>query len=65
MGIIVPPLMARVKDRGNLPVKIAAERALMHALQVHKDPNVLSQYTSSVSAEVNRFHKHILQKGFN
>jgi HEAT repeat protein len=33
LGIVVPPLLERAKDRSALPVKIASERALLRFLQ--------------------------------
>jgi hypothetical protein len=37
----VPQLAAAVRD-SNAHVKLAAERAMMHALQVHTNPDVLA-----------------------
>ncbi|KAL6074695.1 eIF-2-alpha kinase activator GCN1 [Balamuthia mandrillaris] len=34
VSLVIPPLMIRVKDRSSLPVKLAAERALLHVLRI-------------------------------
>jgi len=47
---IVPALFARVKDRSSMPVKLAAERALLHALRVKTNPELLTIYANKPSA---------------
>jgi hypothetical protein len=38
---MVPPLVVALKDT-NMTVKLAAERALMHVLQIHTQPATLN-----------------------
>lgn len=58
--------MGMVKDRSNFPVKLASERALLHVLQIHTQPNVLSQYASTLDAANSRalldYGKRVLAK---
>lgn len=58
--------MARLKDRTNLPVKLASERALMHVLQIHKDANVVKEYCSKLAPDTARtiedYSKRVLSK---
>ncbi len=66
LSLVVPPLMERIKDRSNFPVKLAAERALMHTLQVHTDPEVLKSYSQTLDQATARtlvdYAKRVLAK---
>ena len=68
LDTLVPELMTRVKDRTALPVKLAAERAMLHALQINKDPSVLETLLQSDSlaapqqTAVRDYCKRILSK---
>eukprot|EP01114_Cavostelium_apophysatum_P005269 TRINITY_DN1605_c0_g1_i7.p1 TRINITY_DN1605_c0_g1~~TRINITY_DN1605_c0_g1_i7.p1 ORF type:complete len:2557 (-),score=707.41 TRINITY_DN1605_c0_g1_i7:133-7803(-) len=48
LGMLVPKVFTRVKERSNLPVKLAAERTLLHLLQIHIDPNTLTIYSETL-----------------
>jgi len=49
LKIVVPTLMNKVKERA-LPVKLAAERTMLHVLAVHPlDMTVVDSYCSSLS----------------
>uniref|UniRef100_A0A7S1C9J2 TOG domain-containing protein n=1 Tax=Bicosoecida sp. CB-2014 TaxID=1486930 RepID=A0A7S1C9J2_9STRA len=54
LGALVPPLLAAVKDT-NISVKLAAERALLHVLQVHSHPETVAAYAKSADAETAAF----------
>ncbi|KYQ88256.1 HEAT repeat-containing protein [Tieghemostelium lacteum] len=64
---IVPPTMNRLKERTNLPLKLAAERNLVHSLQIFKDSAVLEEYIASLSDQtlsqsITDYNKRILLK---
>jgi hypothetical protein len=58
--------MTRVKDRSNFPVKLAAERTVMHVLQVHIDPSTLEQYLQTLdnttARTISDYCKRVLTK---
>lgn len=58
--------MDMVKDRSNFPVKLASERALVHVLQVHKQPTLLVQYAATLEPTASRtisdYGKRVLAK---
>ncbi|PRP84949.1 hypothetical protein PROFUN_07334 [Planoprotostelium fungivorum] len=66
LNVLVPPTMAAVKDRMNVPVKLAAERALMHLLQVHHTPATLDEYAATLdniqAKNIADYSKRILSK---
>lgn len=66
MDVLVPPLMVRVKERTNFPVKLASERATLHVLQIHKDPNVLQKYSQTIdktaASNLTDYCKRVLSK---
>lgn len=66
MDVLVPPLMLRVKERTNFPVKLAAERATLHVLQIHKDPSILDNYIKTLdkntASNLNDYCKRVLAK---
>eukprot|EP01117_Protostelium_nocturnum_P009440 TRINITY_DN3367_c0_g3_i1.p1 TRINITY_DN3367_c0_g3~~TRINITY_DN3367_c0_g3_i1.p1 ORF type:complete len:2582 (-),score=1035.41 TRINITY_DN3367_c0_g3_i1:96-7841(-) len=66
LNILVPVVMTSVKDRTNVPVRLASERALMHLLQVHHTPKTLEIYCSTLEANQSRniadYAKRILAK---
>ncbi len=61
----MPALLEAVKDR-NVGVKLAAERALVHALQVHGSSDVLSAYVqtadSTSGSYLKNYAKRVLSK---
>eukprot|EP01119_Soliformovum_irregulare_P021271 TRINITY_DN7050_c0_g1_i1.p1 TRINITY_DN7050_c0_g1~~TRINITY_DN7050_c0_g1_i1.p1 ORF type:complete len:2656 (+),score=946.17 TRINITY_DN7050_c0_g1_i1:489-7970(+) len=63
---IIPPLLTRVKDRSNVAAKAATERALMHALQIHGNPEILNTYSQTLPGENGKafvdYAKRILAK---
>ncbi|KAJ2996777.1 translational activator of GCN4, partial [Globomyces sp. JEL0801] len=62
---LVPVLMRSVRDR-NIPVKLAAERALVYALQVTKGMTVVESYLKTIDAasarSIGDYAKRILTK---
>ncbi|CAB4435640.1 unnamed protein product [Rhizophagus irregularis] len=65
LSIIIPPMMVCVRDRV-VPVKLAAELALVYVLQLLKGETILQQYLSTVDAttakSITDFHKRVLTK---
>mmetsp|Transcript_36317 Transcript_36317/g.82796 ORF Transcript_36317/g.82796 Transcript_36317/m.82796 type:complete len:2659 (-) Transcript_36317:74-8050(-) len=65
LSLVVPGLMACVKEK-NLSVKLAAERALLHSLQIHKGQQIIVAYTSTIDAAaataVNDYARRVLVK---
>ena len=47
LNVLVPTLLKSVRD-SYIPVKLTSERALMHLLQIHENPDVLASYLRSV-----------------
>lgn len=45
---MVPPIVAKLKDRANFPIKLANERTLIHLLAIHSDPSVLKDYLATL-----------------
>jgi hypothetical protein len=66
LSAIVPPVMARLKDRVNLPLKLASERTLLHALQIFKNPEVLQSYSQTLdqtsARTLNDYVKRVISK---
>jgi len=54
LSVVVPPVMNRLKDRMNLPLKLASERTLLHTLQVIKNPEVLNEYIQTLDSSTAR-----------
>lgn len=48
LAMLVPPLVERVKDRLAMPVKLAAERALLHLLSVKKGAGVAEEFSKTL-----------------
>ncbi len=46
----MPPIVAKLKDRANFPIKLANERTLIHLLAIHSDPSVLKDYVATLDA---------------
>jgi hypothetical protein len=42
--------MNKIKDRTNFPVKLAAERALMHVLEIHQNQTTLKDYVAKLDS---------------
>jgi len=66
LTLLVPPLLNRVKEKSNMPAKLASERALMHALQIYGNQDVLKQYSETMPGEAGKalldYGKRILSK---
>jgi hypothetical protein len=62
----VPKVFSKVKERTNLPVKLASERTLMHVLQIHTNPSILQTYSDTLDATNSRslvdYCKRVLAK---
>ncbi|KAF9179251.1 translational activator of GCN4 [Haplosporangium sp. Z 11] len=62
---VVPLLMASVRERV-IPIKLAAERALLFALQLQKDDSVYQTYLGTIDNTANKaltdYHRRILSK---
>ncbi|KAF9921308.1 translational activator of GCN4, partial [Modicella reniformis] len=62
---IVPQMMASVRERV-IPIKLAAERALLFALQLQKDDSVYQKYLGTIDTAASRaltdYHRRILSK---
>lgn len=58
---VVPTLTSAVKDP-NLATKLAAERALLHTLQINTDPDVLKTFTATCGAELKEFLSTYVRK---
>ena len=62
---IVPLMMTSVRERV-IPIKLAAERALLFALQLQKDDSVYQTYLGSIDATASKtlmdYHRRILSK---
>jgi hypothetical protein len=50
MNTAVPILMVGVRDR-TIPVKLAAERALVYVLQIKKGPKVLETFLKTLETQ--------------
>ncbi|CAG8528815.1 4749_t:CDS:10 [Funneliformis caledonium] len=65
LSIIIPPMMACARDRV-VPVKLAAELALVYVLQLLESEAILQQYLSTVdettAKSITDFHKRVLTK---
>ncbi|KAM9953278.1 hypothetical protein ACTFIR_008341 [Dictyostelium discoideum] len=67
---IVVPTMNRLKERTNLPLKLAAERTLVHSLQIFKESIVMDDLIkqlelsgdSSMANSLIDYHKRVLMK---
>ena len=53
LSVLVPPLMTAVKG-SNIRVKMAAERALLHLLEIHTRPATLDEYIANADATAAR-----------
>lgn len=66
LNTLVQKVFGKVKERTNLPVKLAAERTLMHVLQVHTNPKLVDEYCATLDATTGRalsdYCKRILAK---
>ncbi|KAF9957711.1 translational activator of GCN4, partial [Mortierella alpina] len=62
---VVPLMMASVRERV-IPIKLAAERALLFALQLQKDDSVYQAYLGSIDTNASKtltdYHRRILSK---
>ncbi|KAF9438265.1 translational activator of GCN4 [Entomortierella beljakovae] len=62
---VVPVLMGSVRERV-IPVKLAAERALLFSLQLQKDDSVYQSYLGTIDTTASRaltdYHRRILSK---
>lgn len=47
-------MVARLKDK-LVAVKLEAERVLLHALQIHSNPNVFKDYVATTDAVFNKY----------
>jgi hypothetical protein len=54
LGVVMTPLLDAVKDP-NIRVKMAAERCLMHVLEVHTRPETLDEFVSAADMGTARF----------
>ncbi|KAG0214330.1 translational activator of GCN4 [Mortierella sp. NVP41] len=65
LGHVVPLMMTSVRERV-IPIKLAAERALLFALQLQKDDSVYQAYLGTIDAAASRaltdYHRRILSK---
>eukprot|EP01132_Coremiostelium_polycephalum_P008022 gene8022-9867_t len=48
LSTIVPQTMNRLKDRSNLPLKLATERTLVHSLQIFKESVVMDEFIKTI-----------------
>ncbi|KAH7056386.1 armadillo-type protein [Linnemannia elongata] len=65
LGHVVPLMMTSVRERV-IPIKLAAERALLFSLQLQKDDSVYQTYLGTIDAAASRalvdYHRRILSK---
>ncbi|KAG0338181.1 translational activator of GCN4 [Podila horticola] len=65
LGTLVPLMMTSVRERV-IPIKLAAERALLFALQLQKDDGVYQTYLSTIDTTASKalidYHRRILSK---
>jgi len=65
LKIVIPPLMLAVKEK-NVPVKLAAERALLYCLNLKAGTQVYEEYLQTLTGENQRnladYHKRVLSK---
>jgi len=66
LSLLIPKIMTLIKERTNLPVKLASERALVHLLEIHSNPQTLESYCKSLESaqarNVTDYCKRILNK---
>ncbi|EGG22499.1 HEAT repeat-containing protein [Cavenderia fasciculata] len=68
LNIIVPPTMNRLKERANLPLKLACERNLVHSLQIFKESYIMDDYLKSIQSDqvlctqITDYHRRVLIK---
>ncbi|KAF2074627.1 hypothetical protein CYY_004066 [Polysphondylium violaceum] len=66
LSVIVPPTMNRLKERTNLPLKLASERTLVHSLQIFKESIVLDNFIKTIDQTLAQsildYHKRVLIK---
>ena len=48
LSLFVPVLMTRIKERINFAVQLAAERTMLHVLQLHSNPKILEEYVNTL-----------------
>lgn len=53
LEILIPPMQALIKST-NVSVKMATERTLLHVLQVHSNPDTLTQYLNTLTDAASR-----------
>ncbi|KAI9236262.1 MAG: armadillo-type protein [Podila humilis] len=65
LGTLVPLMMTSVRERV-IPIKLAAERALLFALQLQKDDTVYQTYLGTIDTAASKalidYHRRILSK---
>ncbi|KAG0341658.1 translational activator of GCN4, partial [Podila minutissima] len=65
LGTLVPLMMSSVRERV-IPIKLAAERALLFALQLQKDDGVYQTYLGTIDTAASKalidYHRRILSK---
>ena len=54
LDVVVPPLLAAVKD-SNIRVKMCAERTLLHVLEINTRNATLDEYVASADMAAARF----------
>ncbi|GAM21690.1 hypothetical protein SAMD00019534_048650 [Acytostelium subglobosum LB1] len=67
LSLIIPPTMARLRERSSLPLKLASERALVHSLQIFQESVVMDDYIKTVTDQalitaLVDYHKRVLMK---
>lgn len=61
LNVLVPTLLKSVQD-SYVPVKLTSERALLHLLQIHDNPQVLENYLRSVPPMDAKYLKTYVQR---
>ena len=61
LAVLVPTLLRSVQD-SYVPVKLASERALLHLLQIHENPEVLENYLRTCDPASAKYLKTYVQK---
>ncbi|OZJ04029.1 hypothetical protein BZG36_03770 [Bifiguratus adelaidae] len=65
LDLLIPPLLSCARDR-NIPVKLTAERALLHTLQLLDSEDVMKAYLDradeTASKALSDYHRRILSK---
>lgn len=55
LNLLIPPIIEKIKDRSNFPVKLIAERTLMHLLQIHENPIILKEFCQTLEPSNSKF----------